>query len=286
MPTAPKPPPIALTIAGSDSSGGAGVQADLKTFSALGVYGASVLAALTAQNTTAVTAILDVPAAFVAAQLDAVLADLDVAAIKIGMLSQAAVIEAVADRLGPRGCPLVLDPVMVSKSGAALLQPQAITALRERLVPRAAVLTPNAPEAAVLLGCDEAAIGRDPEGAAQRLRALGAGAVVLKGGHLGGARSDDLLCDAAGILRLPGVRLATRNTHGTGCTFAAAITAALAHGLPLRAAVAAAKRYLHGAIAAADGLRVGRGHGHGPVHHFHALWTPGLLAIDPDDASA
>jgi hydroxymethylpyrimidine/phosphomethylpyrimidine kinase len=270
------PVPIALTIAGSDSGGGAGVQADLKTFSALGVYGASVLTALTAQNTRAVTAVHDVPPAFVRAQLQAVFSDLPVAAVKIGMLSQAAVIVAVAEvlaRPGLAGLPVVLDPVMLSKSGAALLQPDAVQALRRELLPRALVITPNLPEAAVLLGTTEAAVQADPEAACAALRRLGAGAVVLKGGHGGGARSDDLL-DAGGALTwLRGERLATRNTHGTGCTFSAALAAGLAHGLTLDAAALAAKRYLHEALVHADELQVGAGCG--PVHHFHALWpTP------------
>lgn len=274
------PVPIALTIAGSDSGGGAGVQADLKTFSALGVYGASVLTALTAQNTRAVTAVHDVPAAFVRAQLRAVFDDLNVAAVKIGMLSQAAVIAVVAEELAARpDLPVVLDPVMLSKSGAALLQPDAVQALRGALLPRARVITPNLPEAAVLLGTTEAAVQADPAAACAALRRLGAAAVVLKGGHAGGARSDDLL-DADGALTwLRGERLDTRNTHGTGCTFSAALAAGLAHGLELHAAARAAKRYVHGALAQADALQVGAGCG--PVHHFHALWpTPPRTLVE------
>jgi hydroxymethylpyrimidine/phosphomethylpyrimidine kinase len=278
--------PIALTIAGSDSSGGAGVQADLKTFSALGVYGASVLTALTAQNTRAVTAILAVPAEFVRAQLAAVLEDLAVSAIKIGMLHSAAVIEAVAEALGryPQ-IPVVLDPVMISKSGAALLEPAAVRTLVERLLPRAAVVTPNLPEAAALLGLsDDRAVLADPHAACAALRALGARAVVLKGGHAGGERSDDLLytADEPRPLILPAARLPVRSTHGTGCTFAAALAAGLSHGLLLRDAAVAAKRYITGAIAAADSLSVGQGHpgSSGPVHHFFALWPTLRLPLD------
>jgi hydroxymethylpyrimidine/phosphomethylpyrimidine kinase len=237
-----------------------------------------VLTALTAQNTRAVTAVHDVPAGFVRAQLEAVLTDLPVAAIKIGMLSQAAVISVVAEVLASRPrlsmLPVVLDPVMVSKSGAALLQPDAVRALRRELVPQAALLTPNLPEAAVLLDTTEAAILADPERACAELRRLGAAAVILKGGHAGGASSDDLLDDGAGHVRLLAERVASRNTHGTGCTFSAAIAAALAHGLELRAAARLAKRYVHGALRGADalGLTDPEGGGHGPVHHFFALW--------------
>lgn len=280
--------PVALTIAGSDSSGGAGVQADLKTFSALGVYGASVLTALTAQNTRTVAAILPVPADFVQAQLEVVLADLAVAAIKLGMLHGAAIIDAVAAVLAryPR-IPVVLDPVMVAKGGAPLLAADGAAALR-RLLPRATVLTPNLPEAAALLGCDEATVLAEPRRACARLRALGPAAVVLKGGHAGGACSDDLLDTGVELLTLSAPRLPTRHTHGTGCTFAAALAAGLAHGLELTAAARSAKRYVSAAIAAADSLWQELGirapdasteddapataAGHGPVHHFHALW--------------
>ena len=289
--------PVALTIAGSDSSGGAGAQADLKTFAALGVYGASVFTALTAQNTRTVSAVWAVPPDFVRAQLDAVLDDLAVAAIKLGMLHSAEIIQAVAAGLArfPH-LPVVLDPVMVAKGGAALLsQGPAVAALIDRLLPRAAVITPNLPEAAVLLGCTEEAVRSDPRGACARLRGLGARAVLLKGGHAGGERSEDLLDAGGEILTLSAPRLATRHTHGTGCTFAAALAAGLAHGLALGEAAQAAKRYITAAIAAADGLcqqlgtpaasaaRSAEGVpagtapivGHGPVHHFFALWpTP------------
>jgi hydroxymethylpyrimidine/phosphomethylpyrimidine kinase len=261
-----------LTIAGSDSGGGAGIQADLKTFSALGTYGASVITALTAQNTRAVTAIHDVPPAFVEAQLDAVFDDIDFTAVKIGMLSRPEIIDAVAEGLRRHGARnVVLDPVMVAKSGDRLLRPEAIAALRERLLPLATVITPNLPEAAVLLDREEA---RDAAGmieAAARLRTLGPQAVLLKGGHLeNGAESIDVLDDGAGPLTLAAPRIATGNTHGTGCTLSSAIAALLARGLALRDAVREAKAYVTAAIRAADRLSVG--HGHGPVHHFHALW--------------
>jgi hydroxymethylpyrimidine/phosphomethylpyrimidine kinase len=244
-----------LTIAGSDSGGGAGIQADLKTFSALGTYGASVITALTAQNTRAVSAIHDVPPTFVRAQLDAVFDDIEFAAVKVGMLSRPEIIDAVADRLHRHGARnVVLDPVMVAKSGDRLLRAEAVAALKALLLPLATVLTPNLPEAAVLLDLDQA---RDAAGmieAAARLRELGPHAVLLKGGHLESGAA----------------RIATANTHGTGCTLSSAIAALLARGLPLRRAAREAKAYVTAAIRAAYRLDVG--HGHGPVHHFHALW--------------
>ncbi|HLT02475.1 MAG TPA: bifunctional hydroxymethylpyrimidine kinase/phosphomethylpyrimidine kinase [Geminicoccaceae bacterium] len=261
-----------LTIAGSDSGGGAGIQADLKTFSALGTYGASVITALTAQNTRAVTGIHDVPGAFVTAQLDAVFDDIEFAATKIGMLSRPEIIDAVADGLRRHGAAnVVLDPVMVAKSGDRLLQAEAIEALKERLLPLATLITPNLPEAAVLLGLEEPP--HDEAGmieAAGRLRGLGPKAVLLKGGHLERAEAVDVLDQGEAPLTLVAPRIATENTHGTGCTLAAAIAALLARGLPLAEAVRAAKAYVTDAIRAADRLSVG--HGHGPVHHFHALW--------------
>ena len=261
---------IALTIAGSDSSGGAGVEADLKTFSALGVYGAAAITALTAQNTTGVFAIHDVPASFIAAQIDAVFSDLDVGAVKIGMLANAAAIDAVAAALDRhRARNVVLDPVMVATSGQMLLRDDGVGRLRE-LIGRANVLTPNLSEAAVLL---DAPLARDEDEMrmqAQRLHALGAGAVLIKGGHGEGTESVDLLVDGAGCLRLATPRVATANTHGGGCTLAAAIAAGLANGLALDAAARQAKAYVSAAIAAADRLAVGRGRG--PLHHFHAWW--------------
>jgi hydroxymethylpyrimidine/phosphomethylpyrimidine kinase len=262
---------IALTIAGSDSGGGAGIQADLKTFAALGVYGASAITALTAQNTTGVTGVHEAPATFVTAQLDAVFSDLDVAAVKIGMLGSADVIEAVAaglEKWRPRW--IVLDPVMVAKGGDKLLRDDAVAALKERLIPLAHLITPNLPEAGVLLDEPPAGNREAMAGQAERLLRLGPGAVLLKGGHLAGDTSPDLLHDGRDATWLEAARHATRNTHGTGCTLSSAIAAYLALGRPIADAVAAAKRWLTAAIAGADDLPVG--HGHGPVHHFHRLW--------------
>jgi len=261
---------IAVTIAGSDSGGGAGIQADLKTFAALGVYGASVITALTAQNTKGVFGIHDVPAEFIAAQMDAVFSDLDVNAVKIGMLGNAAAIEAVAagfDRYHPKN--VVLDPVMAATSGEKLLRADALAALH-KLIARARLLTPNLPEAAALL---DASIARDEDEIrrqAQTLLALGADAVLIKGGHGSGAESVDLLVDAGGCTRFAAPRIDTKNTHGTGCTLASAIAAELAKGQKLGDAVRDAKAYVSAAIAAADRLRVGSGRG--PLHHFSKWW--------------
>jgi hydroxymethylpyrimidine/phosphomethylpyrimidine kinase len=262
---------IALTIAGSDSGGGAGIQADLKTFSALGVYGASVLTALTAQNTRGVTAIHEVPPAFVRAQMDAVFSDIAVDAVKIGMLANPAVIEAVAEGLAAwNAARVVLDPVMIAASGDPLLRDEAVATLRERLIPMSLVVTPNLPEAARLL---ERPVGEgraDMLAAAEALLALGPKSVLVKGGHGSGAESTDLFFDGGEPLWLTAPRHPTRNTHGTGCTLSSAIAAGLARGLDLTDAAAAGKAYITAAIAASDSLRIG--HGHGPVHHFHALW--------------
>jgi hydroxymethylpyrimidine/phosphomethylpyrimidine kinase len=263
--------PIAVTIAGSDSGGGAGIQADLKTFAAFGVYGASVVTALTAQNTHGVTAIHDVPAEFIAAQMDAVFSDLNVGAVKIGMLSQPAVIVAVAAGLDRHGqTDVVLDPVMVAASGDRLLAPEAVDVLRRDLIPRALVVTPNLPEAAVLLDVAPAADESEMRDQAERLLALGPRAVLLKGGHGEGPESVDIFFDGAVELRLPAPRIATRNNHGTGCTLSSAIAAGLAKRLQLVEAVAEAKAYVTMAISAADQLAIGSGRG--PVHHFHAWW--------------
>ncbi len=260
--------PIAVTIAGSDSSGGAGIQADLKTFGALGVYGASVITALTAQNTQGVTGIHDVPAAFIAAQIDAVFSDLAVGAVKIGMLSQVPAIEAVAAGLARHDARnIVLDPVMVATSGDRLLAVEAIAALRRDLIPRALVVTPNLHEAAALT---EASLARDEAGMeaqARAILALGPRYVLIKGGHGEAAESVDLLAGEGAVVRLAAKRIATRNTHGTGCTLSSAIAAGLSKGLDLVAATRAAKTYVTEAIAAADTLDVG--HGHGPLHHFY-----------------
>jgi hydroxymethylpyrimidine/phosphomethylpyrimidine kinase len=262
---------IALTIAGSDPSGGAGIEADLKTFSALGVYGATVITALTAQNTKGVFGIHDVPADFVAAQLNAVFTDLDPDAVKIGMLANAATVDVVAaalDRYQPRN--VVLDPVILATSGKKLLRGDALGRLRD-LIARARVVTPNLPEAAVLLDTMPARDEDEMRTQAQKLLALGAAAVFIKGGHGSGPESVDLLVEAGGeALRLPAPRIATRNTHGSGCTLASAIAAGLAKGLPLQAAAKEAKAYVSAAIAAAD--RLGVGSGRGPLHHFHARW--------------
>jgi hydroxymethylpyrimidine/phosphomethylpyrimidine kinase len=262
---------IAVTIAGSDSGGGAGIQADLKTFSALGVYGASVITALTAQNTLGVQAIHDVPAPFIAAQMDSVFSDLGVKAVKIGMLSQVSVIETIAAGLDRHGAAnIVLDPVMVATSGDRLLNPDAVSALRNLLIPRAALVTPNLLEAAALLDQPVAMTEDDMLAQGQALIARGARAVLMKGGHGFGDRSTDLLVMPDGVVRLDAPRIATRNTHGTGCTLSSAVAAGLAKGFPLGQAVAEAKDYVSAAIAASDRLSVGKGHG--PTHHFHAWW--------------
>jgi hydroxymethylpyrimidine/phosphomethylpyrimidine kinase len=266
---------IALTIAGSDSSGGAGIQADLKTFAALGVYGASVITALTAQNTQGVAAILDVPPDFIVAQMDAVFSDLDIGAVKIGMLSTAAAIAAVAKGLARhRAKNIVLDPVMVASSGDRLLAADGVSALRQELVPRALIVTPNVPEAAVLTGASVARNENEIESQAREILSLGCLTVLIKGGHGEGTDSVDLLIGQGTILRLGARRIATKNTHGTGCTLSSAIAAGLAKGLELVDAVQAAKSYVTAAIAGADSLEVGQKSdtGHGPLHHFYAQW--------------
>jgi hydroxymethylpyrimidine/phosphomethylpyrimidine kinase len=263
--------PIALTIAGSDSSGGAGIQADLKTFAACGVYGASAITALTAQNTRGVTAIHAVPAAFITAQIDAVFDDLDVGAVKIGMTAQRDVIEAIVAGLS-RWTPkhVVLDPVMVASSGDRLLAPDAITALRSLLIPRATLITPNLPEAAALLDAPVASSETEIAEQGRQLLALGCAHVLIKGGHGKGAESTDYLVSADRVVALPAPRTVTQNTHGTGCSLSSAIAAGLAKGDDLETAVRAAKSYISAAIAAADRFTVG--HGHGPVHHFHTYY--------------
>jgi len=263
--------PNVLSIAGSDPSGGAGIQADLKTFAALRVHGCAVLTALTAQNTEGVTGVHAVPPAFIAQQIDTLFADVAIAAVKIGMVGTAGGSDAVAACLERHRPPVVvLDPVMVAKSGDSLLAADAVAALRRRLIPLATVLTPNLEEAAVLL--DEPMIDHasDMPDLARRLKALGPAFIYVKGGHLGGTTSPDLVFDGIAMLELPGPRIATRNTHGTGCTLSSAIAALLAQGGDPWTAFRAAKDYISGALAHADELSVGRGHG--PVHHFHALW--------------
>ena len=263
--------PVALTIAGSDSSGGAGVQADLKTFAALGVYGASAITALTAQNTSGVSGIHQVPADFVTAQIDAVFADLDVKAVKIGMVSQRGAIDAIVAGLA-RWSPkhVVLDPVMVATSGDHLLAKDAVARLRSELIPRASLITPNLPEAAALLNEpvaeSEAAIASQ----GKRLLAMGCGAVLIKGGHGQGSESIDYLFDGNRTLALVAPRIDSKNTHGTGCSLSSAIAAGLAKGEELETAVRMAKAWISEAIESAD--RLGVGHGHGPVHHFHRFY--------------
>jgi len=263
--------PVALTIAGSDSSGGAGIQADLKTFAALGVYGASVITALTAQNTKGVTGIHHVPAAFVTAQLDAVFSDLDIGAVKIGMVAELSVIDAIAAGLA-RWSPkhVVLDPVMVATSGDRLLATEAVDALRTKLIPLMSLITPNLPEAAVLLD-EPVAVGEAAiESQGRRLLAMGCQAVLIKGGHGEGPESIDCLVSPSGTITLSAPRIATKNTHGTGCSLSSAIAAGLAKGEDMEAAVRNAKTWISAAITAADRFSVG--HGHGPIHHFHKFY--------------
>ena len=262
-----------LTIAGSDSGGGAGIQADLKTFAANGCYGMSVITALTAQNTVGVRSIFAVPVEMVRDQMEAVLTDIGADAIKIGMLFSPLLIRAVADglRAWAVDLPVVLDPVMVAQSGDKLLKEEAVTALKAELIPLARLITPNLPEAEVLLGRSIATeIGM--EAAARELASLGCANVLIKGGHFEGAASDDLLYLGAEerLHRFSGERIPTRNNHGTGCTLSSAITAGLAKGLDLAEAVGQAKAYIRAAIRAGAEYRIGKGHG--PVHHFHAYF--------------
>ena len=263
--------PIALSIAGSDSSGGAGIQADLKTFAAFGVYGGSVITALTAQNTSGVSGIHQVPAEFVTAQIDAVFSDLAVGAVKIGMVAHPPVIEAIVaglNRWSPKH--VVLDPVMVATSGDRLLAAEAVDALRTKLIPLASVITPNLPEAAALLDEDVARDEAAVEKQGRRLLAMGCKAVLIKGGHGEGAESIDYLVDSSGVTVLAAPRIATKNTHGTGCSLSSAIAAGLAKGKDMETAVRNAKAFVSAAIAAADRFSVG--HGHGPIHHFHKFY--------------
>jgi len=263
--------PNTLTIAGSDPSGGAGIQADLKTLSALGTYATSVITALTAQNTRGVSGVHPVPASFIAAQLATLLDDVVIDAVKIGMVASREVAVAIREALVPRRPAwIVLDPVMVAKSGDFLVDNAGIAAVRECLVPLADLITPNLPEAAVLLDCP---VPQDRAGMvalAPRLRDLGAGAVLLKGGHLKGEECPDLLITADATRWIEGARVDTTHLHGTGCTLSSAITARLAHHDALPDAAAAAKMWLEKALAASSRLDVGQGQG--PVHHFHAWW--------------
>ena len=259
--------PTALTIAGSDSGGGAGIQADLKTFSALGVYGASALTAITAQNTVGVTAVHEIPTADIAAQIDAVITDIGADAVKTGMLSSSAIVAVVSESLQRhRVTRLVVDPVMVAKSGDALLQDDAVEAVRTLLLPLAAVVTPNLPEAEALVGGSIESL-EDMREAARQILALGAAGVVVKGGHLEGPATD-LFYDGLEFREFTSERIDTVNTHGTGCTFASAVAAGMAHSLPVVEAVAQAKEYVTEAIRASFPI----GQGHGPLHHFHRFW--------------
>lgn len=259
---------IALTIAGSDSGGGAGIQADLKTFAALGVYGMSVLTAITAQNTVGVRGVHELPPEFVGAQIDAVMEDIGADAAKTGMLANAAIIAMVAAKVREHAIPnLVVDPVMVAKSGDALLRRDAVQALKEELLPLAYVITPNIPEAEEIVG-RRLAGDDDYRRAAQEIHALGPRNVVIKGGHREGD-AVDLLYDGREFHTFTSPRFSTRHTHGTGCTFSSAIAALLARGFSSREAVAGAKAYLTRAIEQAFPI----GHGHGPVHHLHRFYS-------------
>ncbi len=268
--------PNTLTIAGMDPSGGAGILADVKTMSALGAYACAVVAALTAQNTRTVADISPVNPQFVRSQIDTLFDDVEIHAVKIGMLGQRKIIEVVADRLGHwKPAHIVLDPVMVSKSGDLLLEQAAVGDMREQLLPLATLVTPNLPEAGVLLEQRAVETVREMRRVAERLRNMmthtGLRWVLLKGGHLPGNETTDLLHDGDQMIELPGHRIQTRNTHGTGCTLSAALAALLPQTESVPQAARQAKQYLVGAIEHADALKVG--HGHGPVHHFYHLWS-------------
>ena len=260
--------PNLLSIAGSDPSGGAGIQADLKTFAALGGYGMAVLTALTAQNTRGVTGVHVPPVEFLAAQIDAIYADVRVDAVKIGMLATGAIVKAVAERLGAQQqARMVVDPVLVATSGDSLGSPDVVDAMREHLLPHATLVTPNLPEAARLA---DRPLPEDESGMrdlAERIHRLGAAAVLVKGGHLGGQASVDILFDGEEHRVFTAERVQTRNTHGTGCTLSSAIAAGLGRGAALADAVASAKAYLTEALRQSGHLQVGSGHG--PVHHMH-----------------
>ncbi|WP_026971837.1 bifunctional hydroxymethylpyrimidine kinase/phosphomethylpyrimidine kinase [Aliagarivorans marinus] len=263
--------PNVMTIAGSDSGGGAGIQADIKAISATGSYASSAITALTAQNTQGVSGIVAVAPDFVQQQLDAVFSDINIAAVKIGMLADSHVIEAVASKLREyRPNIVVLDPVMVATSGDLLLEPSAIASLKSELLPLATVITPNLPEAAALLGCAVPTNQAEMDALIDELRKLDTQAVLLKGGHLEQeTHSTDLLITADSVERLTAERVATSNTHGTGCTLSSALASYLAQGQSLSQAVASAKAYITDALKQADSLAVGQGHG--PVQHFFAL---------------
>ncbi len=259
------PIPIALTIAGSDPSGGAGIQADLKTFHQFGAYGEAVITLLTVQNTVRVSRVEVMPPALVLEQLAAVLEDIPPGAAKTGALGSSEMVDAVAAAAANFGFPLVVDPVMVSKQGLPLLPETAVRAVRERLLPRAVLIMPNVPEAEALTGATIRSLD-DVRRAALEIQRMGAGAVLIKGGHLE-AESTDVLFDGSEFHELPARRIATRHTHGTGCTYSAAITACLAAGMPLTDAVGRAKRFIHSAIESNPGL----GQGCGPVNHHASV---------------
>ena len=263
--------PIAMTIAGSDSGGGAGIQADLKTFAALGVYGCSAITSLTAQNTLGVQGVFPIKPDFVQAQIQSVLSDIQVGAIKTGMLAQTDIILAIAETLThyPQ-IPLVLDPVMVATSGDRLLAEDAIQVLIEKLIPRATILTPNLLEAAALLNQSVAKNLPEMRQQAEQLLVLGAQAVLMKGGHSTDSEATDLLLTSEGEFLFSAARIATKNTHGTGCTLASAIAAGLAKKLSLQDAVKQAKDYLHNALLHSSELSIGQGSG--PVHHFYKFY--------------
>lgn len=261
-----------LTIAGSDSGGGAGIQADLKTFGALGCYGMSAIAALTAQNTTGVSAIQAMTPEFVVKQINAVLTDIGVDAVKIGMLFSADIIEAVAEGLKSFNIQrMVLDPVMVAQSGDKLLREDAIEAIKIHLMPLATLVTPNIPEASIIVG-EALTTNADIRHAAKTIAENGSRAVLIKAGHLKGELSTDLLylSDDDRFVEISGPRIETINNHGTGCTLSSAITAYLARGEELEAAVRKAKIYIEGALKAGASYRIGEGHG--PVHHYYRFW--------------
>lgn len=261
----------AMTIAGTDPSGGAGIQADLKTFSALGAYGTSAITALVAQNTTGVQSVYRIAPDFVAAQLDSVLSDVRIDTIKIGMLAESAIVEVVADRLKCASAPwIVLDTVMLAKSGDPLLSVEAVATLRERLLPQVSLITPNLPEAAALLQCQPARNETEMRAQGRALLALGCQAVLMKGGHLSEEESPDWLFTRELEQRFTAPRINTRNTHGTGCTLSAALAALRPRHDNWVTTMQAARQWLQGALEQADSLEVG--HGHGPVHHFHQWW--------------
>jgi len=256
----------ALTIAGSDSGGGAGIQADLKSFMAAGVFGMSVITAVTVQNTKGVTGVHEIPLNIIEAQIDAVFSDIQVDAVKTGMLSSPEIVELVADKMNALKVKnLVVDPVMIAKGGSPLLREEAVKNMKEKLIPAASVITPNIPEAEVLIG-EKILTENGKKDACKKLIAYGCGAVIVKGGHMQGAISSDLLYDGKEFYEFSTPRIETKNTHGTGCTFASSVAARLAKGLSLVDAVEDAKNYITNAIKRADELNVGEGHG--PVYHW------------------